>query len=354
MGVPEVLERDRGLPAEALHRRSWRVAQAGKLATYWRLARPATLGPPLLGMLSGAISGVGALAHRHGEGFLQYLAAEDRLASLGLFALYGALMAATLNAASNILNQLCDIENDSINKPDRPLPAGQVSEREAVVLFGVLYAVSLATAWFVKPLPGNSIWARQCFWIAVLAAILTYVYSAPPLRTKRWGWAAQFTIAVPRGMLLKVCGWSCVAGVFSDPEPWYIGLVFFLFLLGASATKDFADMAGDAKAGCFTLPVRYGVRSAAWQIGPFFAIPWMLLPLGTHVFRRGDGAPLLSGDPTVLTALGIVLAAYGVYTVSLILRDPESLARTENHPSWTHMYRMMMVGQLGLAAAYVV
>jgi len=47
-------------------------------------------------------------------------------------------------------------------------------------------------------------------------------------------------------------------------EPWYIGAIFGLFLLGASTTKDFADMEGDARGGCRTLPIIYGVRRAAW------------------------------------------------------------------------------------------
>jgi 4-hydroxybenzoate polyprenyltransferase len=330
-----------------------RAGPLEKLRIYWRFARPFTLLPPLLGMISGAITGVGALAHHQGQGFFEYLGGDGRLGPLALYVFLGALMAANLNAASNILNQLYDLENDRINKPGRPLPAGQVTVRETVILFCVLYALSLVAAWFVKPLPGESIWLRECFWIVVVAAFITYIYSAPPLRTKRWGWAAQFTIAVPRGMLLKVCGWSCVAGVFSDIEPWYIGLVFFVFLLGAAATKDFADMAGDEAAGCITLPIRYGVRSAAYQISPFFIAPWLLLPLGV-VLKRDDGTALLSGDPILLTSLGIFLTLYGAYTVYLILRDPDSLATTENHPSWTHMYRMMMVAQIGFAAAYMV
>jgi len=52
--------------------------------------------------------------------------------------------------------------------------------------------------------------------------------------------------------------------------------------------------------------------------------------------------------------LGILLAAYGVFTAWLILRDPDSLAQTENHPSWTHMYRLMMLAQTGFALAYMV
>lgn len=324
-----------------------------KLGVYWRYARPFTLLPPLLGMISGAITGIGALAAHHDMGFFEYLGEGGRLARYGWFILLGGLMAANLNAASNILNQLYDIENDRVNKPERPLPAGEVTEKETVVLFSILYALSLLAAWFVKPLEGDGILTRECFLIVAVAALITYIYSAPPLRTKRWGWLAQFTIAVPRGMLLKVCGWSCVAGVFADVEPWYIGLVFFFFLLGAAATKDFADMKGDEEAGCITLPIRYGVKSAAYQISPFFIVPWLLLPLGVWL-DRANGEPVLSGNPQLLVGLGVFLAAYGSYTVYLILRDPESLASTENHPSWTHMYRMMMVAQVGFAAAYMI
>ena len=56
-------------------------------------------------------------------------------------------------------------------------------------------------------------------------------------------------------------------------EPWFIGAIFGLFLLGASTTKDFADMEGDARGGCRTLPIVYGVRRAAWMISPSFVVP---------------------------------------------------------------------------------
>jgi hypothetical protein len=39
--------------------------------------------------------------------------------------------------------------------------------------------------------------------------------------------------------------------------------------------------------------------------------------------------------------------------VYLLLRDPASLTETENHPSWRHMYLMMMFAQVGFALAYV-
>ena len=55
-----------------------------------------------------------------------------------------------------------------------------------------------------------------------------------------------------------------------------------------------------------------------------------------------------------LPALGALLTAWGAYTVWLVLRDPDELTRTENHPSWRHMYLMMMAAQVGFAVAYLV
>ena len=112
--------------------------------------------------------------------------------------------------------------------------------------------------------PGS--WRRtgrhECFWIVLAAAGFTIAYSVPPLRTKQRGLIANITIAIPRGVLLKVAGWSSVKTA-AGLEPWFIGAIFGLFLLGASTTKDFADIEGDARGGCRTLPVRFGVRSGS-------------------------------------------------------------------------------------------
>ncbi|MEA2062125.1 MAG: UbiA family prenyltransferase [Gemmatimonadota bacterium] len=321
---------------------------AGSIIKYYRFTRPFTLLPPLLGMVSGAVTAVGASARHRGMGFFEHLAA-GQAADVLYYILLGALMAATLNAASNVLNQVTDLTNDRINKPGRMLPSGRISVRAASFYAAALYAAALWLAWLVSP--GGR---HECFWLVVAAAALTYVYSARPFRTKRHAIGANLTIAVPRGYLLKVAGWSCVAPIATDIEPWYIGGIFFLFLLGAASTKDYSDMEGDKAAGCITLPLRYGVRKSAWMIAPSFVLPWLLIPAGVFLERPGlSGDNILSGHPVVLVILGIILAAYGAYTAWLILRDPDSLAESENHPSWTHMYLLMMTAQVGFAVAYI-
>ena len=55
---------------------------------------------------------------------------------------------------------------------------------------------------------------HECVWIYLAGLLFTFVYSAPAFgRTKRLGMVANWTIAVPRGCLLKVAGWSMVASV---------------------------------------------------------------------------------------------------------------------------------------------
>ncbi len=303
----------------------------GRLKVYWRLGRPFTMVAPALGMVSGAITAIGSKGgHHHFEGWMLFNI------------LGGAFFAALLNTASNILNQITDLENDRINKPDRPIPKGEVTVREAWALSIVAYVLAMVVAWVVTP-RGTY---YMCFICALIAAVATYIYSAPPLRTKRLGWLANFTIAVPRGLFLKVAGWSLIIAP-DTPEAWYIGSIFFLFLLGASSTKDFADMKGDAAAGCRTLPVIYGVRRTAWMIAPSFVLPFLLIPIGVH-------AHILTGNPVALDILGAGLAVWGAWVVWLILRRPEELATVENHVSWQHMYLMMFVTQVGFAVAYLV
>jgi len=297
----------------------------------WRVwlefTRPFTLWPPALGMVSGGVTAWGASGAN----------VSDDPARLVFNVVIGALMAAVLNAASNGINQVYDLPLDAINKPKRPLPSGRMTIREANVVTAICYAIALGLAALVN-------W--MCFALAAIAAVLTWAYSAPPLRTKRDAIAANLTIALPRGLMLKVAGWTTVKD-FDSVEPWYIGSIFFLFLLGAATTKDFADMEGDAKHGCITLPVRFGVKRAAWIIAPFFVLPFAMIPIGTQL-------GILTGNLLFLDLLGLGLALWGMYTVWLLVRRPDELATTENHPSWTHMYLMMMALQIGFALGYVV
>jgi 4-hydroxybenzoate polyprenyltransferase len=304
------------------------VSHASRIRALADFARPFTLIAPALGFVSAAATAIGAHPR------------ESWSSELAVFPILGAIMAAVLNIASNGLNQIYDFEIDRINKPKRPLPSGRLSMGEAWVITLASFAAALVLAWFVAP--GGR---RECFWMVAAAAVITTLYSVPPFRTKRLGIWANVTIAIPRGVLLKVAGWSSVKTA-AGFEPWFLGAIFGLFLLGATTTKDFADMDGDRRGGCRTLPIQFGVKNAAWMISPSFVLPFLMIPVGAW-------AGILTGNFWLLQALGAFMTAYGLYVCYLMLRRPDDLAVEENHVSWAHMYRMMFVAQVGFALAYL-
>src|SRR5262249_47455510 len=126
-----------------------------KVPIFWNFSRPFTLIPPMVGIVSGALVGIGATRAPFRWGLI----------------LSAAVAAATLNAASNALNQICDLENDRLNKPLRALPSGQLSRVEAILFTSALYVLSIALVAWINV---------QTLVIYLMAALATYLYSAPP------------------------------------------------------------------------------------------------------------------------------------------------------------------------------
>jgi hypothetical protein len=61
----------------------------------------------------------------------------------------GSLCASFLNAASNALNQIYDLEIDRINKPKRPLVTGELSIVRRWIFTWIMYALGLDPTWLV-------------------------------------------------------------------------------------------------------------------------------------------------------------------------------------------------------------
>ena len=278
------------------------------MKAYVALARPFTLLPPLLGIISGAVCAWGS-AHNPDP-------TRAVTASVALTVVLGSICAAFLNAANNALNQIYDLEIDRINKPKRPLPAGALTIRQAWIFTWIMFALGLIPTWWVVVYPYTTWRAKffaplpehECFFIYLAAFVSTFIYSVPAFgRTKAHPIGANLTIAIPRGCLLKVAGWTMVARATTF-EPWFIGSIFMFFLLGAASTKDFSDIEGDLAGGCRTLPITFGVRRAAYMIAPFFVIPWLLMPLGASL-------GILTGNHLALDILGAGLVVWGAYNL---------------------------------------
>lgn len=288
------------------------------------LVRPFTMLGPVTGVLCGSVTA----------------AARLEVAWPVPKAVVAVLAAVFANAASNAWNQAFDADIDRVNKPERPIPSGRATVGQAMRLGHLGAALSLAAGALHAWLAGTP-WFLACVALGIFA---TWSYSAPPLRTKRSMLGALLTIAIPRGFLVPVAAWSVVAAPVTL-EPFLLGLIPGLFVLGAAATKDFADVAGDRAHGCRTLPVVLGPARAAKIVAPFLYAPFVLYP--------ALSATGLIGRPLVAWAIVAgLLGGFGLLTARALTRDPDSLATERNHPAWRGMYLLLLANQFAVAITY--
>ncbi len=148
------------------------------LSSYAKFSRPFTLIAPAAGMICWGLVAVG-------RGDFDLGTVWPKIALCALMAMF-------MNAASNGVNQIFDLAIDCINKPHRPLPAGDIGMGGAWTFTVLCYVLGVGTAVLIN-LPTLT--------IVVFTVFVTYAYSGPPFRTKRWGILANITIAIPRGVL---------------------------------------------------------------------------------------------------------------------------------------------------------
>jgi len=288
-------------------------------SVFWRFIRPVTLPAPVAGVIGGALA-----ATFHADAAIPV----GRIAAAVASAL-------ALTGASNIVNQIADIETDRINRPERPLPAGEITMRQAWIWFVALGSAALFLGAMVNP---------AYFACIVVTLPVTVSYSLPPLRFKRLPFVANVVIATPRGLLLVVAGWAAGGG-FLERDAWVLGALAWLYLVGAATTKDFADVEGDRATGCLTLPILWGQKRAAWFVAPFLVLPFLGYPAAAAL-------GWLDGSRTGWIILGGALAGLGLIAAALLIRNPAGPESGRPHPAWGLMYLQLTFAHVGAAAVY--
>ncbi|MEX0602365.1 MAG: geranylgeranylglycerol-phosphate geranylgeranyltransferase [Bacteroidota bacterium] len=146
-------------------------------------------------------------------------------------------------AGANAINDAFDVAIDRVNRPDRPIPRGAVTDRGARL------------AWIAFSVCGillNLFLHSAAFWIATAAVAALFAYSAYLKRTVLGG---NILVAGMTGMAFIYGG--VVAG---NVKAAVIPAVFaFLINLAREVIKDVEDREGDARDGARTLPVRFGL-----------------------------------------------------------------------------------------------
>lgn len=299
------------------------------------LVRPFTLLAPAIGGVVGALMAMiieGAYSVPAMTSTFPYLTFND----IPLYTIISGIASLVfLNAASNALNQVSDREIDAVNKSYRPIPSRIISPREGLWIAVFLYAFSLWRAAMVN---------RIFVLMVSILIINTILYSMGPIRLKKRLWLSNISIAIPRGLLGIVAAYSII-GDISRPEPWLVGSIMALFLVGSTTTKDITDVRGDREFGMRTLPVVYGKKSAIWLSAPFFILPFLLM----------FGYWYLDLLPFASLYMCIIYMIWSLFVITLLIRDGDREdLHFENSPAWKQMYLMLMGMQVGFLVIFLV
>ena len=161
-------------------------------------------------------------------------------------AILAAISAALITIGANVINDYFDIEIDKINKPQRPLAAGSIKKKTAIIYFSCTYLL----AWFIAALINTVLLS-----IAVTFSFILIFYSYRLKRVLFWG---NFTVSLTTAMAF-IYGGLAVSHV---QETIFPAAIAFLFHFGREILKDNEDVKGDATVNAFTFPIKYGIRNS--------------------------------------------------------------------------------------------
>ena len=212
---------------------------------------------------------------------------ELEFARVGL----GAIAAALIASAGNAHNDVCDLEVDRVNRPDRPLPRGEVSPSAAVVFAFLLAAggIIIGACLGIVPLV-----------ITAAAAVMLFVYN---VRLKMTILRGNITVS-----LLTALTFILGAVLAGKPEGGLVPAVFsLLFHFSRELVKDMEDFAGDTARPGATFVLRYGLNRSAVTAAAILSLLFFIVPIPFF-------ANLYNINYLIVSALGVeTVLAWTVY-----------------------------------------
>jgi geranylgeranylglycerol-phosphate geranylgeranyltransferase len=178
------------------------------------------------------------------------------------------VVVALVTAAGNVINDYFDIEIDRVNRPDRPIPSGQVSLPAARA-----FAVTLFLAGILVCLLTNGL----CIAIAVFNSLLLVAYAAWLKRTPLFG---NITVSYLAASMFLFGG--ALGGLQGLYQVMPFAVMTFFAMLARELVKDAEDVDGDRTSGAVTIPIRYGIP-ATMYLALFCALMGFIASLAPYL-----------------------------------------------------------------------
>ena len=179
-----------------------------------------------------------------------------------------------------VINDYYDIEIDKINRPERPIPRGSITLKQAMILWVATSLFGIAMAIF------HSILFNIGYLNIIIAAFFAFIgwlYAA-------WGKKSGFfgNILVSISFSIGLIYGAILNGFVIPLYIYYFFLACFFGLLSREIIKGCEDIEGDKEEGVKTLAIQIGIKKATYFSMSFavLAIIFYVLPIFTNIINR--------------------------------------------------------------------
>jgi geranylgeranylglycerol-phosphate geranylgeranyltransferase len=214
----------------------------------------------------------------------------------------------------NALNDIYDFDIDLVNRPDRPLPSGRISVKNAklataLTMLSSIFSIVLCYWLIVSSDPTDGFQVSDWYpsliiWILALLLLINYEFPFG-LRLKDKGLPGNIAISISVGLVV-VFGSSAVFEPFSE-KAWSLFFVGIFYNTSREIIKDVEDMEGDE--GRNTLAMRIGIdnaRTVAWVMA-ILALASVLLPFAIGVFPPLHAVLVIPAVMTLMMVKGRII-----------------------------------------------
>ncbi len=178
-----------------------------------------------------------------------------------------------------IINDIYDIEIDKINRPNRPIPSGAVSLKQAKILFILTFGIGVMISiihYLTFALSGLNVI------LAVFFGLIGWLYAA-------WGKKQGFigNIIVGISFSIGLIYGAVLNSLTIPPYIYYFFLTAFFLLLSREIVKGCEDIEGDKEEGVKTLAIKLGTKKAIRfsLLFEVLAIIFFILPIFTNIIN---------------------------------------------------------------------
>ena len=234
------------------------------------LLKPITWFPPMWAFACGSITGTDKIAE-----------------NLPIFFLGLLLTGPLVCASSQAVNDWYDRHVDAINEPNRPIPSGRIPGQ---------WGLYIAILWSLISLWVGSYLGAIGFLATLLALVLAWFYSMPPIRFKNNGWLGNLACGVSYEGLAWVTGATLLSGgvLPSKPSLLLAGL-YSASAHGIMTLNDFKAIEGDRQMGVRSLPVQLGAIKAAQVAAAFMLLPQVIVVVLLLIWGKPNYALVIGG-----------------------------------------------------------